>query len=80
MEIYTENHRNIQLNEENGVLTLANLSKETHVHLYDSKGKLLWQSVDVEQEACFTLPERGLYLLVMGHPVLRTQVIQFTYK
>ena len=68
----------MKLDDFTGVLSLEHLDVNTMVYLYIHKGELIVKIISSTSSASFTLPQKGMYVLVihcLSYPVEVRRVI-----
>ena len=68
----------MKLDDFTGVLSLEHLDVNTMVYLYSEQGELIGKIHSTKSSATFTLPQKGMYVLVihcLSYPVEVRRVI-----
>ena len=68
----------MKLDDLTGVLSLEHLDVNTMVYLYSEQGELIGKIHSTKSSATFTLPQKGMYVLVihcLSYPVEVRRVI-----
>lgn len=79
MENRTNNAFELRLNNDDGVLLLSGLLIDTMVYLYDDQGNLKAKEQCVQQAVSVQLPSRGVYVLILFHPICEVVVRRFRF-
>ncbi len=79
MEIDFDKDVKVKLEDVTGALAFEGLAEKSVISLYDGKGELVLYGKKGTAPLELTLPERGTYVMVIGHPTLRAVVRSFEY-